>query len=160
MQTNSFNLHFLLHSAHLIEEQLRLKLTKIEVSQSQARVIDALSRLGAVSQVTLAREFSITPASMSTMTKRLIEAGYITRKVDPDQARRNIVALTPQGQDLVTKVHAAWREIDIVITDAMGTQDASDLFTLTRRLRDRLGGKAPGSKPKNTIQTSNQDKSL
>lgn len=143
MQTDSFNFHLLLHSANLVGEQLRLKLGDIGVSQSQARVIDALARMGAVSQVTLVREFGITPASMSTMTGRLIVAGYITRKIDPEETRSNIVELTPKGRDLLAEIYAVWREIDVLITDTMGAEDTVRLAELTRALRDRLGGKAP-----------------
>lgn len=143
MRTDSFNFHLLLHSANLVGEQLRLKLADIGLSQSQARVIDALARMGAVSQVTLVREFGITPASMSTMTSRLIEAGYITRKVDPAEARSNIVELTPKGRDLLAHVYAAWREIDVLIKDTLGEENTGQLAELTRSLRDQLGGKAP-----------------
>ncbi|MBU2936460.1 MULTISPECIES: MarR family winged helix-turn-helix transcriptional regulator [Pacificibacter] len=143
MQTESFNFHLLLHSANLVGEQLRQKLADIGVSQSQARVLDALARMGAVSQVTLVREFGITPASMSTMTARLIEAGYISRMVDPAEARSNIVELTPKGRDLLADIYAAWQEIDTLIKDTMGAEDASQLADLTRSLLERLGGKAP-----------------
>lgn len=145
MQAKPFNLHFLLHSANIVSDRLRLRLSDIGISHSQARVIDALSRMGAVSQVMLAREFGITAASMSTMTSRLIEAGYITRKVDPAEARSNIVELTQKGNDLLSDVHAAWRDIDKLIEDAMGAEDAARLADLTRGLRDHLGGKAPGT---------------
>lgn len=158
MQTESHNLHFLLHSANIVGEQLRLRLSDIGVSQSQARVIDALSRMGAVSQVALAREFGITPASMSTMTARLIEAGFITRKVDPSEARSNILELTQQGRDLLSDVHAAWRDIDTVIVEAMGAEDATRLTELTRRLRDRLDGKAPNAALVDASRNSRKEK--
>ena len=158
MQIDSFNLHYLLHAASLVEERLRHRLADVGVSHSQARVIDALARMGAVSQVTLAREFGVTPASISTMTARLIEAGFITRRVDPAEARSNIVDLTPKGRELLSDVHAAWRDIDTLIRDIMGTDDAVHLATLTRKLRDRLGGKAPGTGSDRRLKASNQNK--
>ncbi|MCW9043443.1 MAG: MarR family transcriptional regulator [Pseudopelagicola sp.] len=146
MLTESFNLHFLLHSASLVEERLRTRMAGIGISHSQARVIDALARMGAVSQVRLAREFNISAASMSTMTARLIEAGLITRTVNPNETRSNIVELTPKGRELMSDIHTAWRDIDSLIVDTMGADDAAHIATLTRALRDRLGGKAPGAK--------------
>jgi DNA-binding MarR family transcriptional regulator len=160
MQRKSFRLHFLLHSANLVEERLRNRLADIGISPRQARVIDALARMGAVSQVTLAREFAVTPASMSTMTARLIAADFITRKIDPAETRSNIIELTPRGQDLLSDVHAAWRDIDKVMDDLMGAEDATCLATLTRNLRDRLGGKVPGTGSGDLIKGPEQDKSL
>ena len=142
---DAFNLHYMLHSANLVEERLRLRLADIGISPRQARVIDARARMGAVSQVALAREFGITPASMSTMTARLIAANIITRKIDPEEARSNIVELTQRGRELLSVVHAGWRDIDALIADKLGAEDAAHLAALTRSLRDRLGGKVPGA---------------
>ena len=88
--------------------------------------------MGAVSQIILAREFAITPASMSTMTGRLIAADIITRKVDPTEVRSNIVELTPRGRALLADIHAAWRDIDTLIAETLGAEDFGG------RLRGRL----------------------
>lgn len=157
MQFDTVKLHYLLHAATLVEEKLRHRLSEIGISPRQARVIDALARIGAVSQITLAREFAITPASMSTMTGRLIAADIITRKVDPTEVRSNIVELTPRGRALLADVHAAWRDIDTLIAETLGAKDAAAYATLNRRLRDRLGGKVPGLASDNTPQVTRQE---
>lgn len=144
MTVDTFAFHFLLHSADLIEEELRKRLMQIGMRPRQARMIDALARMEPASQVALAREFGITPASMSTMTTRLIEGGYITREVDPHETRSNVLRLTDRGRNLLSDIHAAWREIDALIVARMGADDASNLTHLTRALRDALGGHAPG----------------
>ena len=87
MTTGPYTLHHLLHSADLVEDALRQRLARIDMRPRQARIIDALARMEPASQVALARAFDITPASMSTMTARLIEAGFVTREVDPEEAR-------------------------------------------------------------------------
>ncbi len=46
----------------------------------------------------------------------------------------------------MSDIHTAWRDIDSLIVDTMGADDAAHIATLTRALRDRLGGKAPGAK--------------
>ena len=143
--TDTFALHFLLHSANLVEEELRKRLALIDMRPRQARVIDALARMEPASEVALAREFGVTPASMSTMTARLIEGGYITREVDPSETRSNILRLTSLGHDLLSDIHVAWRDIDALIVERLGADDAEQLAALTRALRDGLGGRAPGS---------------
>ena len=137
-------MHYLLHSAALLEEQLRERLARIGVKPRQARIIDALSRMEPASQIALARAFDITPASMSTMTVRLIEAGYISREPHPEEARSNVLRLTERGRGLLSEIHAAWRDMDALIADRIGAKDADTLASLTRTLRDGLGGRAPG----------------
>jgi DNA-binding MarR family transcriptional regulator len=87
----------LLHSAALVEERLRLRLAELGIPPRQARVLDALDRMKKASQADLAREFDLTPASMSTMTGRLLDSGLILRSPHPDEARSNVLQLSDKG---------------------------------------------------------------
>ena len=143
MTTENFDFHLLLHSAALVEERLRQRLGAVDLLPRQARVIDALDRLGHASQVELARQFGVTPASISTMTTRLIAAQYISRQVDPNEARSNILSLTPKGHELLDEIHAAWAEMDALLVEKLGVQKTAALSEVTRDLRDALGGQGP-----------------
>jgi len=143
MTTQKFGMHLLLHSAALVEERLRQRLADLGVPPRQARMLGALDRIGPTSQADLARAFDIKPASMSTMTVRLIEAGLISREVHPSEVRSNILTLTTRGKGLLAEIHAAWRDIDDLIADVIGAEGAAQLSALTGELRDGLGGQAP-----------------
>lgn len=145
MRTPDFTLHLLLHSATLVEAQLRRRLTDLGVRPRQARVVDALERMGSASQADLAREMDVTPASMSTMAARLAEAGFVTRNPDPAEARSNVLSLTPHGRSLLSDILEAWADIDQLIVEAIGADKAADLAAATRALRDALGGHVPGT---------------
>jgi DNA-binding MarR family transcriptional regulator len=82
---------------------------------------------------------------MSTMTVRLIEAGFISREPHPDEARSNVLRLTERGRGLLSEIHAAWRDIDVLIAERLGSEDAETLARMTRQLRDNLGGRTPGA---------------
>ena len=145
MKRKTHKIHFLLHSADLIEEQLRLRLQTHGIGPRQARVIEALARMESLSQVELADAFAITAASMSTMTMRLMEAGYVSRRADKLSRRTNVLRLTPKGLALLQVIYAAWADMDQLIVDTVGAQKAEQLAKLTKSLRDGLGGKPPGS---------------
>lgn len=147
MKTKRFTMHLLLHAADLLDDRLRERLARVGVRPRQARIIDALARMEPTSQVALAREFAITPASMSTMTSRLIEAGYIVREVDPKEARAHLLRLTESGRSLLKDIHAAWHDIDRLIEQEIGEDGAAELARQTIALRNGLGGKAPGTRP-------------
>ena len=144
MQVDKHDFHGLLHSANLIEAELRRQLAPYGIQPRQARVIEALDRMGTASQVDLASSFGVTSAGMSTMTDRLLAAGYITRVQDPESRRKNILALTAEGRALVSGIDHAWSALDDTIRTVMG-DDAKVLFDLSRRLRDGLGGTVPGT---------------
>ncbi|WDQ99319.1 MarR family transcriptional regulator [Devosia sp. J2-20] len=97
MQSDSLRLHYLLHSADLIEDRLHHQLAPLGIKPRQARILDALARMSRASQVELARAFDVSPASMSTMTARLVAAGFITREVDRHDIRSNTLRLSKRA---------------------------------------------------------------
>lgn len=144
MLSQRYGFHLLLHSAHLVEDLLRDRLLPFGVQPRQARILDALRRMGEASQVTLAKEFGLTAASMSTMTKRLLEAGLIERQVDEHETRSNVLRLSSRGKSLLKTIYREWRRVDEEIASAIGAENAEHLAELTYLLRNALGGCAPG----------------
>jgi DNA-binding MarR family transcriptional regulator len=143
MQADQHRFHGLTHSADLLEAELRRRLAPLGLQHRQARVIEAMARMGPVSQANLAAEFAITAASMSTMTDRLLAAGYISRAPDPASRRQNVLELTEKGLAQLPGIEAAWSAVDRAINEVLG-DDADRFLRLALRLRDGLGGKAPG----------------
>ena len=144
MKADQHDFHGLLHSANLIEAELRRRLAPFGIQPRQARVLEAMGRMGPVSQAELAAAFGVTSASMSTMTDRLLAAGYITRAVDPASRRQNVLELTDRGRTLLDGIIQAWTAVDASIQLALGAE-AALFLALARRLRDRLGGTVPGT---------------
>ncbi|MEM5583506.1 MarR family winged helix-turn-helix transcriptional regulator [Roseibium sp. AS2] len=145
MQDDQCQFHGLLHSADLVETELRRKLAPLGIQPRQARILEAMGRTGAISQAELATAFGVTSASMSTMTDRLLAAGYITRTIDPASRRQNVLELTEKGRTLLAGIGEAWSEVDEILREILG-EDAVPFFEFSRRLRDRLGGTIPGSR--------------
>lgn len=145
MQVDQRDFHGLLHSADLIETVLRQKLAPLGIHPRQARVLEAMGRTGPVSQSDLASAFGVTSASMSTMTDRLLAAGYITRAIDPASRRQNVLALTDKGRALLAGISEVWAAVDDTIRAVLG-RDAATFFDLARQLRDGLGGTIPGAR--------------
>ena len=145
MQSNEHDFHGLLHSADLIEADLRRRLAPLGVQPRQARILKAMSRMGLVSQKDLASAFGITSASMSTMTDRLLSAGYITRAVDPSSRRQHVLDLTDKGRVLLAGIAEVWTAVDDAIRGVLGN-DSPVFFNLARQLRDGMGGVIPNTK--------------
>ena len=144
MQTDQHTFHGLLHSADLVEAELRRNLAPLGLQPRQARVLEAMGRMGAVSQSDLASAFGVTAASMSTMTDRLLAAGYITRASHPASRRQNVLELTDKGRTLLADIAVAWTTVDDSIRAVLG-HDAKTFVSLARRLRNGLGGTIPGT---------------
>ena len=136
-------LHPLLHAGHLIEARLRDRLAEVDLLPRQARVLNVLGSIGETSQRKLAQTFDLAPASMSTMCNRLLASGLIERRVDPDELRASLIRLTPTGESKLEDVRKAWKDMDALIIEALGEEEARTMANLTGKLRDKLGGKIP-----------------
>jgi DNA-binding MarR family transcriptional regulator len=147
MRTRRFRFHFLLHSGDVVEDELRRRLMPLGVGPRQARILDALHRMGTASQAELAKEFNVTAASMSTMTSRLVEAGLITSEPDQQERRSSVLTLTKSGNGVLEVIYAAWRDMDLLIEKAIGRDKANALAALALELRNALGGRTPGGEP-------------
>jgi DNA-binding MarR family transcriptional regulator len=75
----------------------------------QHAVLKRLEEGGAATTADLARAELITPQGMGGLVVMLEEAGYVTRRDDPDDARRRLVTLTPAGRKVLTENRAARR---------------------------------------------------
>lgn len=146
MPKQKYKFHSLLHAADLVEDQLRVQLAPLGIRPRQARILNALRRMGTASQVNLASEFNVTAGSMSTMIARLIAMDLVNRTKDPSELRTDVLQLTPQGRSVLTKVHAVWRQMNTVLEDALGQEKADLLGALTSELKFALGGSIPGQK--------------
>lgn len=135
--------HLLLHSTHLLEDRLRDLLNPLGIHAGQARFIDALGHIDGATQKQLSSKFNVTSASMSQMTKRLVTNGYIQLHADPQDKRATVLSLTDKGMQMRGEIHRVWATLDKEIIEAIGEENAEQLFMQSGSLRDALGGKAP-----------------
>ena len=140
-----YRFHSLLHSADLVEQRLRNELEPLGLRPRQARILGALNRMGPISQATLAKEYQVTPGSMSTMVTRLEKLGLVTRYREPDERRSDVLSLTAQGKAHLQGIRKTWRQTDALIVNAIGAEKAQLLGELTAELTFALGGHIPGT---------------
>lgn len=138
-------IHNMLHSADLLERRLDVLLSPLDVRPRQARVLNVLNRIGAVTQSALAEEIGVTAGSMSTMVKRLTATGLILRQKSTEDARADILSLTDAGRDALIEVRDVWNEMDAEIENALGHEKANLLAALTHELKTALGGSVAGA---------------
>jgi len=140
---NPAKIHPFLHAATLMEKRVTALLRASGVRHRQGLILDALHRVGPTSQRHLAKEFGISPGSMSSMTDRLLALGFITRNTNADDRRSDVLELTPDGLAILTVVRDAWQDADDGIETALGAKKAAQFFALAAELRSAQGGHAP-----------------
>lgn len=135
-------LHPILHVAHLIEERLRAELAASGLQPRQARILVAISAQGPISQADLARAFDVSAPSMTVMIGRLIRDGLVLA-LPVAGGKRQLLALSDKGQDLIPIIEQAWSVVDDLIREKLGDGPAEALSIAALKARDALGGRAP-----------------
>ena len=140
MKRQHAKIHPVLHSAAILEKQLENVLGSSNVRHRQALVLDALRHIGSSSQQYLAKHFSVSPGTMSSMISRLEALGYVQRETDPTDRRTDVISITSDGSAVLAGVSEVWLAGDKVVEDILGPEEGKLFFALASKLSKGLGG--------------------
>ena len=77
----------------------------------RARLLASLADEGVASQIELSRRTGIDPSDVVAAVKDLESHGFVARRRDPRDARRNVVALTRAGRTELARLDAVVAEV-------------------------------------------------
>ncbi|MEP1574684.1 MarR family transcriptional regulator [Roseibium album] len=149
MKRQHAQIHPFLHSAAIMEKQLENLLGSSKIRHRQALVLDALLQIGPSSQQHLAKQFSVSPGTMSSMISRLETLGYVQRETNPTDRRADVVNITAEGLTALAGVADIWREGDKIIENILGPEESKRFFALSDKLSRALGGGPPKTEKSN-----------
>lgn len=114
----------------------------IELYFGQLPILEYIRENDGCTQIEIAEKLCVTPASISTSTKRLQKAGLLTKKTDPDNLRCNRLSITPEG---IVRCDNNRKSVDRLY--ALMFKDLSDeeLSTLDATLSKIIKNLAPSS---------------
>ena len=101
------------------------------------RVLVALSEHGPLSQADLGRRLHIDRSDMVAVVGDLEQAGYVGRRRDRDDRRRNVVAVTGDGEAALERMDAAVQRAQ---ADLLAPLSAAERHELARLLERLLSG--------------------
>jgi DNA-binding MarR family transcriptional regulator len=90
-----------------LRRRFREHYDRAELTASQSGLLGRLRRAGPASASELAAAEGVRPQSVAMSISVLEERGFVTRAPDPRDGRRQIVSITPAGQDLLESSRAA-----------------------------------------------------
>jgi DNA-binding MarR family transcriptional regulator len=99
-----------------------------------------LSEGGPASQQGLADALSLDPSNVVGLLNELEERGLITRRRDPADRRRHIVAMSPLGEDELALAYARFALVEDDLLSALSAEERATLYELLVRA---VGAKSP-----------------
>ncbi|MFI5779956.1 MarR family winged helix-turn-helix transcriptional regulator [Nocardia sp. NPDC051570] len=98
------------------------------ITLPQFRTLMILSTRGPSKIVNLAQLLDVQPSTATRMVDRLVGAGLIDRRQNPESRRELIIALTPHGSSIVDAVIARRRAEISAVVERMPARDRTGLI--------------------------------
>lgn len=95
---------YLLRRAHQRASSIFQEIMTEGLTPPQFAALVKIRDFGAVSQNRLGRSVAMDPATSQGVTQRLLAKNLINRKDDPEDRRRTILSLTPEGEAIVERL--------------------------------------------------------
>ena len=105
------------------------------LTPTQWAALSKLAETGPCSQNQLGRLTAMDAATIKGVTDRLIQRGFVAAKVDPEDGRRRMLALTPQGLDVVARAVPSGLEIWAETLEPLSAAEREQFMALLKRLR-------------------------
>jgi DNA-binding MarR family transcriptional regulator len=106
-----------------------------QLTTTQFATLVRLQEVGPCSQNQLGRLTAMDAATIKGVTDRLIQRGFVEAKVDPEDGRRRMLALTPAGLDAVARAIPAGLEISAETLEPLSAAEREQFMALLKKLR-------------------------
>jgi homoprotocatechuate degradation regulator HpaR len=113
---------------------IRKMLHKAGITEQQWRVLRVLSEYGQIDAGHLARRAALMPPSLSRIVQSMEASGYVARTADPEDRRRQHIAITAAGQGIIDDHLSEAAEIADGFRDILGDKDHDTLLILLQKL--------------------------
>jgi DNA-binding MarR family transcriptional regulator len=110
---------------------------EFQLSAPEWRTMAVLGRYGAMTANSVVEQTAMDKVRVSRSVARLLAHGRITRRTDPEDRRRAILDLTPEGRAVYAKVVPMALAIERELLSDLNAEEQGQLDQLLRRLERR-----------------------
>ncbi|HVZ12919.1 MAG TPA: homoprotocatechuate degradation operon regulator HpaR [Bauldia sp.] len=135
----------LLRGREAVMRYFRPSLLEHGITEQQWRVLRALSSVDEMEVMMLADATYLLAPSMSRILKDLHKRGLLTRRSDKRDLRRNLVAISPKGSELINTLSPRSEAAYTEIAARFGPANFNELGNLLLKLEAELQPRAPGN---------------
>ena len=110
------------------------QLSSADITPVQFAILNALLDSPGIDQVSLAKRVAFDPATSGSVIGRLEAKGWVVRKTDPNDRRRKLLVVTPEGVQALGLVQADVARIQEKILSPLTPQEQGQFVQLLSRL--------------------------
>ncbi|WP_096410633.1 MarR family winged helix-turn-helix transcriptional regulator [Thermus thermophilus] len=118
----------------LLRQEVEARLGPLGLSGLEAWLLKVLSQRPYPSEA--ARAMGLPPPTVSHMVRRLEQAGFLAREVDPEDLRRHRLRLTPKGAKALRRAEALMAEAFARRASRLREEERAELLRLFAKLEE------------------------
>jgi DNA-binding MarR family transcriptional regulator len=115
-----------------------LKPYELTFARYEVLVLLTFSRTGELPLKVIGSRLLVHPTSVTNAIDRLVAAGYVRRRPNPDDGRGILAGITDDGRRVVEQATTALTELDFGLGD-LPEAERAELFDILRRVRIGAG---------------------
>ena len=116
------------------------------IYKSQMKMLGYVYHHEGVSQRELARQLEISPPSIAVTAKKLEKMGYISRHMDENDNRINVLNTTPEGRSLLGRTWKQFTDVDVRMFLGFSLDELKMLMSFYERIQKNLEQMEPGAR--------------
>ncbi len=119
----------------------RIDALGLSIHRNQHITLMFIAKKGMVaSQKEIAENFGISAAAVANTLKALEKGGYIERKSDDDDTRRNLVSVTEKGMEIIELSRREFRRVDDAASKGLTAEEIKALNSALDKITANLSG--------------------
>ena len=132
-------------AAHAIERAMGEALEGRGITFRQCQMLGMIAARGSLTQGQVAELMGVEPSSVARLVDRMCRDGWLERRPDPADRRKNRLVATGKAEPIWEQVRERGLHMRNKALRGFAEGEVDQLKTLLRRLRDNLAG--PGAYP-------------
>jgi DNA-binding MarR family transcriptional regulator len=124
----------LLRRAHQRASAIFQEIMTEKLTPPQFAALVKIRDFGTVSQNRLGRAVAMDPATSQGVTQRLLAKNLIVRRDDPEDRRRALLSLTPEGEAMVERLIPLGQQVTAETLEPLAPEERSQLLALLAKI--------------------------
>ncbi len=130
--------YFVFTAAHAIERAMGTALEGHGITFRQCQMLGMLAAHGSLSQARVAEMMGVEPSSVARLVDRMTRDGWIERRPDPHDRRKNLLSATSRAEPAWQEVREVGLTMRAKALRGLSEPEVAELKRMLRHLRDNL----------------------
>ena len=114
------------------------RMAELGLHQSHHSVLITLYKEQGISQEKLSRKLNVDKATVTRSIKKLLEDGFVERRLDKDDKRSYLLYVTEKGEEIRPDIEAMFREWNDIVLEGFSDEEVDQVVGYMKRISSNV----------------------